>query len=78
MANLMANDSGAAAPEQHMALLLGMLGGQILTAAAGVPGGLAFFWRGRRRALAGWFAILFVIGAFAQAWAFHAFFAAHS
>jgi hypothetical protein len=78
MANVMANDSGAASAEAHQSLIAGMLGGQILAAAAGVPAGLACFWRRRRKALLWLFLGLFVTGALAQAWAFSAFFSSAS
>ena len=59
MADVMANDSGRADPNKHMSLIFGMLGGQILAGAAGIPAGLAFFWRGRRKLLLWMFAFLF-------------------
>ncbi len=74
MANVMANDSGAASTEKQMTLIFGMLGGQILAGAAGIPAGLAFFWRGRRKLLLWLFAALFVIGALLQAGVFYNFF----
>ena len=76
MANLMANDSGAASTDQQMALIVGMLAGQVLAGAAGIPAGLAFFRRGRRKPLLVLFAVLLVAGALCQLWAFQSFFAA--
>ncbi|MDZ4290037.1 MAG: hypothetical protein U0984_18875 [Prosthecobacter sp.] len=78
MGTLMANDSGAASNDQHMALMGGMLGGQIVAGAAGIPGGLAFFWRGKRKLLLILFAILFVAGALWQVAAFYSFFSSAS
>ncbi|MCM2257691.1 MAG: hypothetical protein NDJ94_18815 [Vicinamibacteria bacterium] len=74
MASVMANDSGAASAGAHMLLIFGMLGGQVLAAAAGIPAGLAFFWRDKRRTLLIAFAILFVAGAVAQIVSFSGFF----
>jgi hypothetical protein len=74
MANAMANDSGRAAESKHMTLIFGMLGGQVLCAAAGVPAGLAFFWRRRRKLLLWVFAFLFVAGALIQGNVFYSFF----
>ncbi|HYF36821.1 MAG TPA: hypothetical protein VD994_16110, partial [Prosthecobacter sp.] len=59
----MANDSGAASSDKHGGFILGVLGGQILIAAAGLPAGLAFFWPRRRSLLLGLFATLLIIGA---------------
>jgi hypothetical protein len=75
MADVMANDSGRAAENKHMMLIFGMLGGQVLCGAAGVPAGLAFFWRRKRKLLLWLFAILFVVGALIQGGVFYSFFA---
>ena len=40
---LMANASDAFSPTRHMAMIWGLLAGQLLVAAAGVPAGLAVF-----------------------------------
>ena len=74
MANLMANDSGAASSARHLSLIFGMLAGQALAAAAGFPAGLAWFWEGKRKKLLTWFAILFASGALLQILVFSAFF----
>jgi hypothetical protein len=74
MADVMANDSGRAAEGKHMTLIFGMIGGQVLCGAAGIPAGLAFFWRDRRKLLLWLFAILFVIGALIQGGVFYSFF----
>jgi hypothetical protein len=76
MGSLMANDSGGASSDQHMALIGGMLGGQITSGAAGIPGGLAFFWSGKRKWLWILFAVLFIAGAAWQWFAFQSFFTA--
>jgi hypothetical protein len=73
MGTLMANDAGAATSDQHVAFMGGMLGGQILAGAAGIPGGLAFFWRSLRKWLWILFAALFVGGAVWQVVAFQSF-----
>jgi hypothetical protein len=78
MGSLMANDSGAASSDQHMALIGGMLGGQITAGAAGIPGGLAFFWSGKRKWMWILFAALFITGAAWQWFDFQSFFAAAS
>jgi hypothetical protein len=78
MGSVMANDSGAASSDQHMSLIGGMLGGQFLAGAAGIPGGLAFFWRSARKWLWISFAILFIAGATWQILAFLSFFSAAS
>ena len=74
IADVMANDSGRADPDKHMMLIFGMMGGQVLCGAAGVPAGLAFFWRGRRKLLLLLFAVLFVVGALIQGGVFYSFF----
>jgi hypothetical protein len=74
MADVMANDSGKADPDKHMMLIFGVMGGQVLCGAAGIPAGLAFFWRRRRKLLLWLFALLFVVGALIQGGAFYSFF----
>lgn len=75
MASLMANDSGAASNEQHMSLIGGMIGGQLLTGFAGIPAGLAFFWRTRRKGLLWTFGVMLAAGVALQVIAFRSFFA---
>lgn len=75
MASVMGNDSGAASAGAHLLLIFGMLAGQVLAAVAGLPAGLAFFWREKRRALLVAFVILFGAGALAQVVSFSGFFA---
>lgn len=64
--NLMANDSGRATGSQHLSLFIGMLTGQALAAAAGIPGGLFFFWHGKRLLMFVLFLLLFAVGALLQ------------
>ncbi|MCB1275442.1 hypothetical protein [Prosthecobacter sp.] len=74
MVDLMANDSGAAPQGKHLMLIFGVLGGQVLCSSAGIPAGLAFYWRGKRNRLLGIFAALFVVGALLQGGVFYSFF----
>lgn len=74
IADVMANDSGAASEGSHMVLIFGMIGGQVLCGAAGVPAGMAFFEPHRRKFLLKLFASLFVIGALIQGGVFYSFF----
>lgn len=74
MGTLMANDSGSASTDKHVSLIFGMAGGQIVAALAGIPGGTAFFWRGKRSLMLCLFAILFLAGALWQILAFFFFF----
>ncbi len=74
MADVMANDSGRASEDKQMMLIFGMIGGQLLCGAAGIPAGLAFFWRRKRKLLLWLFAILFVAGALIQGGVFYSFF----
>jgi hypothetical protein len=73
MGTAMANDSGAASSEAHVSLMGGVLGGQVVAGLAGIPGGLAFFWRGARKVLWLLFGVLFVSGVVWQILAFKSF-----
>jgi len=73
MGTVMANDSGAASSEAHVSLMGGVLGGQVVAGLAGIPGGLAFFWRGARKVLWLLFGVLFVSGVVWQILAFKSF-----
>ena len=64
--NLMANDSGRAGLSEHLSLFIGMFSGQALAAAAGIPGGLFFFWHGKRLLMLILFVVLFVVGGVVQ------------
>ena len=78
MGTAMANDSGAASSEAHVSLIGGVLGGQVVAGLAGIPGGLAFFWRRARKGLWVLFGVLFVSGAVWQILAFQSFVSAAS
>lgn len=52
MAAAMANDSGSADSSDHSTLLIIVLVGDVIIGLAGLPGALAFVWRGRRKILA--------------------------
>jgi len=58
MGTLMANDAGSAPAEAQTNMVLLLLDGQILAGAAGLPLGLAIFWRARRKLLVRIFAAL--------------------
>ncbi len=70
----MANDSGRLTPEKHVALLVAMAIGIALCAFAVVPGGLAFFWVGKRALLTWVFGGMVGAGLLMQAIAFALFF----
>ena len=78
MASLMANDSGSASSGTHGAFILGLMAGEALTAIAGIPAGLAFFWAAKRKQLLIAFVSLFVVGAGIQVISFTSFFQATS
>ncbi|MDB6074121.1 MAG: hypothetical protein JWO89_1761 [Verrucomicrobiaceae bacterium] len=75
MGGLMANDSGSASSDKHMALLWWMFAGEVLIALAGLPGGLAFCLVGHRALLISLFAVLLVAGGAMQGWAMTSFYA---
>jgi hypothetical protein len=62
MGTLMANDAGHVSAAAQTRLILLVLGGQILAAAAGIPIGLSVFWSAQRRRLLRLFAILLGCG----------------
>ena len=62
MGTLMANDSGEVSAKAQTKMVLLVLGGQILAGLAGLPLGLAVFWRTRRRLLLRIFAWLLGVG----------------
>lgn len=74
MVGVMANDSGAASSETHLGLISGLMGGQALTATAGIPAGLAFFMRAARKKLLWAFALLLVSGIILQVLSVRSFF----
>lgn len=78
MGTLMANDSGAASTDSHMTLIVGMICGQGMTSLAGICGGMAFFWRSRRRLLLWLFTALLILGGLCQYGFLHWFFSSVS
>lgn len=62
MGTLMANDSGEVSAAAQTKMVLLVLGGQISAGLAGLPLGLAVFWRARRKLLLRVFAWLLGIG----------------
>lgn len=62
MGTLMANDAGTASVGAQTTMVLLVLGGQLLAGVAGLPLGLAFFWRAKRKLLLRIFAGLLGIG----------------
>jgi len=74
MGTLMANDAGQSSTSAHMTMILGMLGGQVLAGAAGLPLGLSLCWRARRRLLLWIFGWTLLAGLIAQGLAIYAFF----
>jgi hypothetical protein len=71
MGTAMANDSGAATSEAHVSLMGGVLGGQVVAGLAGIPGGLAFFWRGRARGCGFCLGCCLCPGPFGRFWRFN-------
>ena len=69
-ANLMSNDSGNASLWDYATLMAGMATGQLVFAAAGIPGGLAICWTGLRILWVWSFVILAFAGVAIQVWAF--------
>lgn len=74
MACLMANDSGSVSNGVHMAFIVGVMAGQVLTGLAGIPAGLAFFQRTRRKKLLLAFGSMLLIGIVLQVVSFKVFF----
>ena len=76
MGSLMANDAGRVSADRHMKMLVWLVIGEVLAAAAGIPGGLAFFWAAHRTHMLVGFTGLLVTGGVMQIWALMSFFAA--
>lgn len=76
MGGLMANDAGKASTDRHLTLLIFLAAGELMTAVAGLPGGLAFFWISHRASLIWWFAGLALTGGVMQVLAVWSFFSA--
>lgn len=74
MASVMANDSGSASSNAHLGMIAAVMGGQIVSGLAGVPGGLAFFTVGKRKKLWGIFFAMLIGGVGIQAAALYLFF----
>ena len=74
MASVMANDSGSASTNSHLGLIAAVMGGQVISGLAGVPGGLAFFSPGKRKKLWGIFFAMLVGGVLIQGAAIYLFF----
>ncbi len=70
---LMMNDSGRLPGDAHLAIALAVHGGQVLAGGAGIPGGMAFFMRGKRAFLWLLFGVLTFIGIVCQVGAFFYF-----
>ena len=62
MGTLMANDAGTVSASAQTQMILLVLAGQILVGVAGIPLGLAIFWRTRRKLLVRLFAGLLGVG----------------
>jgi hypothetical protein len=74
MAGVMANDSGSASADAHLAMIAAVMGGQVISGLAGVPGGLAFFTVGKRKKLWAIFFAMLAAGVGIQAAALYLFF----
>lgn len=74
MASVMANDSGSASADSHLGMIAAVMGGQIISGLAGVPGGLAIFSPGKRKKLWGIFFAMLIGGVGIQAAALYLFF----
>lgn len=75
MASVMANDYGSASADSHLGMIAAVMGGQVISGLAGIPGGLAFFSPGKRKKLWGIFFAMLVGGVLVQAAALYLFFA---
>lgn len=62
----MANDAGSVSASAQTAMILLVLGGQVVAGTAGLPLGLACFWRKRRKILLVTFAALLGLGLLLQ------------
>ncbi|MFN7561407.1 MAG: hypothetical protein ACK5TH_06480 [Prosthecobacter sp.] len=74
MASVMANDSGSASADSHLGMIAAVMGGQVISGLAGIPGGLAFFSPGKRKKFWGIFFAMLVVGVLVQAAALYLFF----
>ncbi len=74
MASLMANDSGSASAEAHLGMIAAVMGGQLVSGLAGIPGGMIFFSPGRRKKMTLIFLAMLLGGVAIQAAALYSFF----
>jgi hypothetical protein len=74
MASLMANDSGSASAEAHLGMVAAVMGGQLVSGLAGIPGGMIFFSPGRRKKMTLIFLAMLISGVAIQAAALYLFF----
>jgi len=74
MASVMANDSGSASADAHLGMIASVMGGQIVSGLAGIPGGMIFFSPGRRKRTTLIFLAMLIGGVAIQAAALYLFF----
>jgi hypothetical protein len=74
MASVMANDSGSASADAHLGLIAAVMGGQLISGLAGIPGGMIFFSPGRRKKMTLIFLAMLLGGVGIQAAALFSFF----
>jgi hypothetical protein len=74
MASVMANDSGSASADAHLGMIAAVMGGQLVSGLAGIPGGMIFFSPGRRKKMTLIFLAMLLGGVAIQAAALYSFF----
>jgi len=74
MASVMANDSGSASADAHLGMIAAVMGGQLVSGLAGIPGGMIFFSPGRRKKMTLIFLAMLIGGVAIQAAALYLFF----
>ena len=74
MASVMANDSGSASADAHLGMIAAVMGGQLVSGLAGIPGGMIFFSLGRRKKMTFIFLAMLLGGVGIQAAALFSFF----
>ena len=74
MASVMANDSGSASADAHLGMIAAVMGGQLVSGLAGIPGGMIFFSPGRRKRMTFIFLAMLLGGVAIQAAALYLFF----
>ena len=74
MASVMANDSGSASADAHLGMIAAVMGGQLVSGLAGIPGGMSFFSPGRRKRMTLIFLAMLLGGVAIQAAALYSFF----